>query len=126
MKDIRQFLFTDLFTIDRKRWRTWKTWAVIGLLYGVLGWIYFGSIILLQSPQSTPSPPLCDGCGAEFAQFGYIIFFPIIYVGYFAWGWLSHIIHIDAIFFTLACMPLSGLILGAGIGYCVKRFNAIE
>jgi hypothetical protein len=126
MKGIRQFLFTDLFAIDKNRLGTWKTGAKIGLIYGITGWIYMGLGFLLQSTPTSLSHPTCDGCEDGYGLFGFFVFIPIFYIGFFLGALISLFFHINIFDFSVLCMPISGMFFGAFIGYCIERFNAIK
>jgi len=102
-------------------WRNWKTGAMIGCIYGVIGALYFIPVLLAQYAPGAPNPifqPYDDPSSYLYTIIGFIVFFPLVIASALVTG--PFYLQWDIFEIILSCSIIEivmGTVLGAVIGH---------
>jgi len=132
MRSNRQFLYDEIASVYRwfyqicELWLTWKSGAIIGVLYGFVALTCFIISYWILNPPIIPGQPICDGCmppGLRYViLFWLVLFFPVILPAFATVVLLSPVIPADILgYLFLLLLPADGMIIGAIIGYWFRK-----
>jgi hypothetical protein len=99
-------------------WKNWKTGALIGLVYGIIGSGFFLILDWIDSPVIQPgSNAILDNGGGDILLtiIGALTFLPFVF--------LVAITPVNSTTISFALMPIYGAILGAAVGYFFGWFE---